>query len=131
MHILTYIVDSENFAAGFFGIPAFLTSYRQLIAIEDPTGAVARNNTLAAICNNTNGAPGALGGAASAAWRDTYLVDATARMNAMLGGGGEEGLQLTTADVVAMQDACAYEVCAGVSYLIGVVEVEVEIEIGG
>ena len=43
-----------------------------------------------------------------------YLAGATERINALLRGEGDgQGLDLTTADVLGMQDACAYEVSCG------------------
>ena len=99
------VYDSQNFAAGFFGVPDFLTSYRQLITIEDPSGTVSRNNTLAVQCANTNGIAGGLGGEASSAWMQIYLSNATERINGMV-----EGLEFEVGDVLAMQQACAYEV---------------------
>ena len=105
VHHLRRSARSQNFAAGFFGVPEFLTSYRQLITIEDPSGTIARNNTLAVQCSNANGIAGGLGGKASSTWMQIYLEKATERINGMV-----EGLQLEVMDVLAMQQACAYEV---------------------
>ena len=93
----------QNFAAGFFGIPEFLTDYHQEIIIE----ADGFNNTLAPyeICNNSNIGPAAnLGGQASDAWAAVYLPPAVERLQAQV-----DGLNLTVADALAMQMLCAYE----------------------
>lgn len=100
MSVCTY---SLNFAAGFFGIPEFLTDYHQLIIIESS----GFNNTLAPfeICNNSNNGPAAsLGSVASNAWAEVYLPSAVQRIQ-----GFVDGLNITVSDALAMQMTCAYE----------------------
>ena len=104
-HILLYCIYSQNFAAGFFGVPDFLTDYRQEITIEfwDPS----INNTLNPFCANQDrediGA--ALGDNALSEFAAIYLQNATQRLQGMI-----EGIELTATDVFEMQEACAYEV---------------------
>lgn len=95
--------SSQNFAAGFFGVPDFLTAYRQEILIEN-WDDYNNNNTLAPACRNFDTFYD-YGNTLQERWIDTYLKDAVERLDPLV-----EGLNLTTTDVFAMQDACAYEV---------------------
>ncbi|KZT05885.1 phosphoglycerate mutase-like protein [Laetiporus sulphureus 93-53] len=94
-----------NFAAGFFGVPDYLTSYNQLIIIENS----GYNNTLAPwnACENANNADTDLSGWASGNWTQIYLRDAVSRLQPYL-----SGFNLTASDVYAMQQLCAYETVA-------------------
>ncbi|KDQ12409.1 hypothetical protein BOTBODRAFT_176358 [Botryobasidium botryosum FD-172 SS1] len=112
-----------NFAAGFFGIP-YEDQYLQSITIE----ASGFNNTLAPYstcvstpadiglhldslrlrCNNANDpAKGSRGDAYTTQWTNIYLADALDRLKSQI-----EGIPLSTADVYAFQQLCAYETVA-------------------
>lgn len=75
---------SLNFAAGFFGVPEYTTSYRQLI-IDEEFSNTSNNNTLAAACANSNGPAGKLGSKASGEWAEVYLKGAVERLNGFFG----------------------------------------------
>ena len=97
-------VLSDNFAAGYFGVPDYLTNYRQVITIEN--SVTGNNNTLAPNCGNRNRPDiSGLGGTMANRWRDVYLQDALTRLSPQI-----EGLELTSSDLVGMQGLCAYEV---------------------
>lgn len=92
-----------NFAAGFFGIPDYQTSYYQEILIENNNF----NSTLSpqAVCpNNVNDVAGNLGGWATGNWTQVYLNATVPRLQQYV-----TGLNLTISDVFAMQQLCAYE----------------------
>ena len=114
MHLLTHESNHDcyvslNFAGGFFGIPDFLTDYRQLLIIEN-FNDFQNNNTLAPACANQDGAAGALGSAATTAWANVYLQDAVTRLNGMLDNSTGSDFEFTVADALGMQFGCAYEV---------------------
>ena len=69
--------------------------------------ATGFNNTLApyGTCNNTNNDIGNLLGNAQTDWQAVYLQDALVRLQAEV-----DGLNLTIADLAAMQQLCSYEV---------------------
>ena len=92
-----------NFAAGFFGVPDFLTDYHQLITIE----ADGFNNTLATYdtCTNANNDIGNFGSVQANKWAAIYLQDAVKRLAPQI-----KGINLTLSDVFGMQEMCAYEV---------------------
>ncbi|KAL5514623.1 hypothetical protein ACEPAG_1939 [Sanghuangporus baumii] len=98
------VQSALNFAAGFFGIPDYQTNYRQVITIEND----GFNNSLAVNCAN-QGKPeiGGIGGTAASKWGDIYLQDALARLAPQI-----EGVNLTTNDLLSMQELCAYETVA-------------------
>ena len=95
---------SLQFAAGFFGVQQYQTSYRQLIEIESD----GFNSTLAPYdsCTNANGVIGSLGSTKSAEWALKYTVPTIKRLQKSI-----TGLNVTATDVIAMQQLCAYEVC--------------------
>ncbi|EJD00233.1 phosphoglycerate mutase-like protein [Fomitiporia mediterranea MF3/22] len=99
------VQSALNFAAGFFGIPDYLTNYRQLITIESD----GFNNSLAVNNCDNQGKPGItdLGTTMANKWRDVYLQDALSRLAPQV-----QGLNLTTNDMLSMQEACAYETVA-------------------
>ncbi|TFY63429.1 hypothetical protein EVJ58_g3259 [Rhodofomes roseus] len=100
------VESAIHFAAGFFGVPDYQTSYHQEIIIESS----GFNNTLAPwnACPNSNDAvAGDLGGYASGNWTQVYLNATTSRLQQYI-----TGLNLTTSDVYAMQQLCAYETVA-------------------
>ncbi|KAI0316503.1 phosphoglycerate mutase-like protein [Amylostereum chailletii] len=97
------MVDSAlQFAAGFFGVQEYATSYRQLIEIEE-TGF---NSTLAPFdqCPNANNAASGLGVVMGLQWAENFTLPAIARLQPFL-----EGFNLTVLDIIGMQTACAYE----------------------
>ncbi|KAJ4488333.1 phosphoglycerate mutase-like protein [Lentinula aciculospora] len=94
-----------HFAAGFFGVQSYQSSYYQVIGIEQD----GFNNTLAPYdqCPNANNNISSLGGEATEAWTNVYLVDAQKRLIPFL-----PGFNLTINDVAAMQTLCPYETVA-------------------
>ncbi|KZT40083.1 phosphoglycerate mutase-like protein [Sistotremastrum suecicum HHB10207 ss-3] len=100
------MLDSAlNFAAGFFGVPNFLTDYNQEIIIE----ADGFNNTLAPYetCQNSNLPVGNFGNVQIAKWQNIYLAAAQKRLQKEI-----KGINLTIPLVFAMQQTCAYETVA-------------------
>ncbi|KAI0030935.1 phosphoglycerate mutase-like protein [Vararia minispora EC-137] len=92
-----------QFAAGFFGVQQFTTSYHQLIEIESP----GFNTTLAPyeICKNNNVPTiGGLGNTKAAEWAAVYTVPTIKRLSKHI-----TNVNLTSTDIVAMQMLCAYE----------------------
>ncbi|KAI9507913.1 phosphoglycerate mutase-like protein [Russula earlei] len=97
------MVDSAlQFAAGFFGVQEFSTSYHQLIEIESS----GFNSTLAAydVCPNSNNAIGNFGHTQAAKWASIYTAPIIKRLQPHI-----NGVNLTAVDIVAMQETCAYE----------------------
>ncbi|KZV73339.1 phosphoglycerate mutase-like protein [Peniophora sp. CONT] len=98
------MVDSAlQFAAGFFGVQEYATSYHQLIQIEQD----GFNTTLSPNkqCPNSNiGNVGQIGNAKAAEWAAVYTPSIIERLSKFL-----DGVNLTSSDIVAMQDMCAYE----------------------
>ena len=106
LYLVTERRNSIHFAAGFYGVPDYQTSYHQEIIIE----ADGFNNTLAPwnACPNSNDAvAGDLGGYASGNWTNVYLNATVARLQQYV-----TGINLTTSDLYAMQQMCAYETVA-------------------
>ncbi|KAH9947918.1 histidine phosphatase superfamily [Amylocystis lapponica] len=98
------MVDSAlQFAAGFFGVREYPTSYYEEIIIEN----AGFNNTLAPWNACPNNGLGNLGDYSSGNWTNIYLKAATSRLQQYL-----KGITLTTDDVYAMQQMCAYETVA-------------------
>ncbi|KAI0734596.1 histidine phosphatase superfamily [Fomitopsis betulina] len=100
------VQSALNFAAGFFGIPDYQTSYYQEILIENS----GFNSTLSpqATCpNNVNNVAGNLGGWATGNWTEVYLNTTVTRLQRYV-----TGLDLKTSDIYAMQELCAYETVA-------------------
>ncbi|KAF8521507.1 phosphoglycerate mutase-like protein [Gautieria morchelliformis] len=99
------LASALNFAAGFFGIPMFQTDYHQVIVIESS----GFNNSGAPYdtCVNSNLPIGNFGGTQSNIWIGKYLQNALTRLQPQI-----SGINLTTSDVFAMQQTCAYETVA-------------------
>ncbi|KAI0316502.1 phosphoglycerate mutase-like protein [Amylostereum chailletii] len=91
-----------QFAAGFFGVQQYQTSYHQLIEVE----AGGFNSTLAPYddCTNANSQVAAIGGTVSNEWAAKYTVPTIKRLQKYI-----RGVNFTTTDVIAMQQLCAYE----------------------
>jgi hypothetical protein len=98
------ILHSLQFAAGFFGVQEYSTSYHQLIEIESP----GFNSTLAPYyqCPNANNAIGGFGAIQAGKWASTYTVPIIKRLQPFI-----SGVNLTATDIVGMQQTCAYEAC--------------------
>ena len=66
-----------------------------------------QNNTLAPFgnCVNANNAINSFGSVQSNAWAEVYLAPTLKRLSPLL-----KGFNLTTTDLIAMQQLCAYEV---------------------
>ncbi|TFY79219.1 hypothetical protein EWM64_g4793 [Hericium alpestre] len=97
------MVDSAlQFAAGFFGVQEFTEDYHQLIEIEQE----GFNTTLQPgnVCPNTGGAVGGFGGTQSSIWSGIYTKPIIERLSRFI-----TGFNLTTSDIIGMQQACAYE----------------------
>ncbi|CCM03468.1 uncharacterized protein FIBRA_05601 [Fibroporia radiculosa] len=99
------VQTSLNFAAGFWGIPEYLTSYHQLYIIEAP----GFNNTLAPYmnCPNAFGKHFLTGIYAAGNWSELYLAETVPRLQEYI-----KGYTLTVKDVSWMQETCAYETVA-------------------
>ncbi|KAI0256229.1 phosphoglycerate mutase-like protein [Lactifluus subvellereus] len=97
------MIDSAlQFAAGFFGVQKFSTSYHQLIEIE----ASGFNSTLAAYdqCPNANNAIAGFGTTQATKWAAIYTPPIIQRLQQFI-----SGVNLTAIDIIAMQQTCAYE----------------------
>jgi hypothetical protein len=100
------MLDSAlHFAAGFFGVQTYQQDYHQLIMIENP----GQNNTLAPFsnCNNSNNAVEAFGSIQATKWAQIYLQPTLKRLSPLI-----KGYNLTSTDLIAMQQLCAYETVA-------------------
>ncbi|KAI0756702.1 phosphoglycerate mutase-like protein [Daedaleopsis nitida] len=100
------MVDSAlHFAAGFFGVQQYQSSYHQLIGIEEN----GFYNSLAPwnACPNANNEVAYLGVDAHSNWTQVYLKDTVQRLQKHL-----KGLELDATSVSAMQSLCAYETVA-------------------
>ena len=93
---------SVTFAAGFFGVQHFQSSYELEVQIEEYN----YNSTLAPWnnCANANGDLYNLGYTAAAQWEAIYLKNAVKRIQAYI-----KGVTLDVDDVYAMQNLCAFE----------------------
>ena len=92
-----------NFAAGFFGVPEFLTEFNLEIVVETP----GLNNTGAPyeVCNNSNVASrGSIGSTAATGFASTAFASTVTRLQGLI-----TGINFTTTDVVAMLQLCSYE----------------------
>jgi len=100
---LTFVSRSVQFAAGFFGVQAYSTSYHQLIEVEAP----GINSTLASYyrCPNANNAIASFGSVQAAKWANVYTEPIIKRLQHFL-----SGVTLEAADIASMQQLCAYEV---------------------
>ena len=96
------MLRSIQFAAGFFGVQTYSTSYHQLIEVEAPQ----INSTLAAYyrCPNANNAIGGFGSVQATKWANDYTGPIIKRLQRFL-----SGVTLEATDIVAMQQLCAYE----------------------
>ncbi|GAA5935956.1 histidine phosphatase family protein [Sporobolomyces koalae] len=94
-----------NFAGGFFGIPEYQESVNIEIGIEAPgyinSGAPYES------CPNADKAYGSIGSKAAASFVEPYFNKTAARLDECI-----SGLNLTSTDVTAMLQLCAYETVA-------------------
>ncbi|BGP15519.1 hypothetical protein JCM10213_006581 [Rhodosporidiobolus nylandii] len=97
------IKTMDNFAAGFFGVPEFLTSFNKEIQIEAPgfnaTGAPYE------VCPNSDNERGSVGSTEATRFSAPYYAKAADRLNQYLSGN----LTFDTTDVNAALQLCAYE----------------------
>ncbi|KAF9242010.1 histidine phosphatase superfamily [Melanogaster broomeanus] len=99
------LASAQNFALGFFGYP-FEDQYQQVITIESQ----GFNNTLApyrTCANNGDPHKGWRGGRPKNKWIGIYLQKALRRLQKHV-----SGMDLTFADLFAMQEICAFETVA-------------------
>jgi hypothetical protein len=101
-HALTSVLRSIQFAAGFFGVQAYSTSYHQLIEVEAPQ----INTTLAPYeqCPNANNAIAGYGTVQASKWLGLYTGSIVQRLQPFI-----DGVTLDATDIFAMQQLCAYE----------------------
>ncbi|PIL31642.1 hypothetical protein GSI_06344 [Ganoderma sinense ZZ0214-1] len=100
------MVDSAlHFAAGFFGVQQYQSSYHQLIVIEDDGFYDAITPWEA--CPNANNANADLGSIAIGNWTQIYLKDTVKRLQKYI-----DGVKLDITAVSTMQSLCAYETVA-------------------
>ncbi|KAK4683843.1 hypothetical protein P7C73_g6377, partial [Tremellales sp. Uapishka_1] len=97
------VKTAENFAAGFFGVPEYMSEVNIEIAVEAPgfniTGAPYE------ACPNSNIAKyGSVGSTAAAAFANNAFNSTIARLQAEL-----TGYKLTPTDAIAMLQLCSYE----------------------
>ncbi|KAH9837054.1 histidine phosphatase superfamily [Rhodofomes roseus] len=100
------VESALNFAAGFFGVPDYQTSYHQEIIIE--SGGF--NSTLSpnpSCPNSDNNVAGLLGLNATERWALVYLNMTASRLQQYV-----TGLNLNATYIYAMQQLCAYETVA-------------------
>ncbi|CCM05833.1 uncharacterized protein FIBRA_08069 [Fibroporia radiculosa] len=91
-----------NWAAGFFGVQEYSTSYYEEIIIEED----GYNNTLAPwnACPNGNNDIYEMGSWYQGNWTEVYLKDTVKRLQQYI-----DGVELDTSNVYIMQELCAYE----------------------
>ncbi|KAH9916035.1 histidine phosphatase superfamily [Fomitopsis serialis] len=96
------VQSARNWAAGFFGLEEYPTSYYEEIIIEED----GYNNTLVPWndCANANGDLYEMGSWYANNWTEIYLKGAVERLQQYV-----DGVELTTTYVSEMQDLCAYE----------------------
>ena len=94
------------FRSGFFGVPDYETSYYQEILIEH-SGSNSTLSPNGACPNSVNNVAGNLSGWATGNWTQVYLNATAPRLQQYI-----TGLTLTTSDLYAMQQLCAYETVA-------------------
>ncbi|KAH9836116.1 histidine phosphatase superfamily [Rhodofomes roseus] len=96
------VQSARNWAAGFFGLEEYPTSYHEEIIIEEE----GYNNTLVPWndCDNANGDLYTMGSWYANNWTEIYLKDTVKRLQQYV-----DGVELTTTYVSEMQDLCAYE----------------------
>lgn len=108
--ILTATPRRLQFAAGFFGVQSYQTSYHQLIEIESQ----GFNSTLAPYdrCTNANGVIASFGTTQANAWAEVYTAPIIERLSQFI-----TSFNLTASTIIAMQETCAYEVRVELSSL--------------
>ncbi|TBU34598.1 phosphoglycerate mutase-like protein [Dichomitus squalens] len=100
------MVDSAlHFAAGFFGVQQYQSSYHQVIVIEDDPFYDALTPWDA--CPNSGNDNANLGIIAAGNWSQIYLNKTVARLQQHI-----DGLELDVSTVQSMQQLCAYETVA-------------------
>ena len=97
--------DRLHFAAGFFGVQQYQSSYHQVIAIED-SGFWSSLNPWEP-CPNANNEISSLGSEASSNWTQIYLKDAASRLQKHI-----KGVEIDQSTAFAMQQLCSYETVA-------------------
>ena len=104
--LLTQISQrSLHFAAGFFGVQQYQSSYHQLIVIEDD-GFIDSLDPWDA-CPNVNADFTNLGIDALTNWTQVFLNDTVPRLQQFI-----SGVELDPLTVLGMQQLCAYETVA-------------------
>ncbi|TBU46091.1 phosphoglycerate mutase-like protein [Dichomitus squalens] len=100
------MVDSAlHFAAGFFGVQQYQSSYHQVIVIEDDPFYDALTPWDA--CPNSGNDNANLGIIAAGNWSQIYLNKTVARLQKHI-----DGIELDVSTVQSMQQLCAYETVA-------------------
>ena len=100
-----YLFVSLHFAAGFFGVQQYQSSYHQVIVIEDDPFYDAVTPWDA--CPNSENANANLGIIAAGNWSQIYLKETVARLQQHI-----DGVKLDVSSVLSMQQLCAYETVA-------------------
>ncbi|KAF2113734.1 histidine phosphatase superfamily [Lophiotrema nucula] len=100
------VKTTENFAAGFFGVPEYMDEVNIEILVE--TLGVNNSGAPYEVCNNSNIASrGSIGSAAANAFAKNAFNATLARLNTQV-----VGLNFTPTDAISMLQLCSYETVA-------------------
>lgn len=97
------VKTAENFCAGFFGVPEYMTEVNLEIVVE----ADGFNNSGAPydVCNNSNiDSRGSIGDTVAAEFAKNAFNGTLARLQSQA-----NGIKFTSKDIISMLDLCAYE----------------------
>ncbi|EMC99847.1 hypothetical protein BAUCODRAFT_30261 [Baudoinia panamericana UAMH 10762] len=98
------VKTAENFAAGFFGVPEYLSQVNIEILVETP--GVNNSGAPYEVCNNSNVASrGSIGSTVAALFANNAFNATLARLNSEVTGN----LTFTPTDAIAMLQLCSYE----------------------
>jgi hypothetical protein len=97
------VKTAQNFAAGFFGVPEFLSEVNIEIVVE--TSGLNNSGAPYEVCNNSNvGSRGSIGSTAAAAFAKNAFNNTLNRLNREV-----KGITFTPTDAIAMLQLCSYE----------------------
>jgi hypothetical protein len=97
------VKTAQNFAAGFFGVPNYLSEVNIELVVE--TSGLNNSGAPYETCTNSNvGARGSIGSAAAAAFAKNAFNQTLDRLNSEV-----KGITFTATDAIAMLQLCSYE----------------------
>ncbi|KAI2610212.1 phosphoglycerate mutase-like protein [Hypoxylon fragiforme] len=100
------VKTTENFAAGFFGVPEYLDQVNIEILVESP--GVNNSGAPYYVCDNANVASrGYIGTAMANRFAKNAFNTTIARLNSQI-----SGVEFTVSDVISMLQLCSYETVA-------------------